>query len=66
VLINWVKAALDNKLEEPKVRDRHMAVDEISEAEISEWIDAQAEKCNSVTRIDLRNDRESVYSISIS
>jgi hypothetical protein len=31
-----VRATLDNGLEAPKVRDRHMAVDENSEAEILE------------------------------
>jgi hypothetical protein len=41
-----VKATLDNGLEAPKVRGRHMAVDENSEAENLEWIDAQSKKCN--------------------
>jgi hypothetical protein len=61
-----VKAALDNRLEAPKVCDRHIAVDENSEAAILEWIDAQAEKCNPVTRTDLRHYYEVKYFISIS
>jgi hypothetical protein len=35
-----VKAALANGLEPPKVRGRHPAIDEGSEAEILEWIEA--------------------------
>jgi hypothetical protein len=37
-----IKTSLANWLEEPKVRDRHLAVDEDSEGEILEWIKAQA------------------------
>jgi hypothetical protein len=48
-----MKAALANRLELPKVRGRHPAIDEGSEAEILEWIEAQAEKCNPTTRTDL-------------
>jgi hypothetical protein len=61
-----VKAALDNRLEAPKVRGRHMAIDENSKAEILEWIDAQAEKCNPVTRTDIRHYCEVKCFISIS
>jgi hypothetical protein len=61
-----VKVTLDNRLEAPKVRDRHMAIDENSEAEILEWIDIQKEKCNPVTHTDLRHYCEVKYSISIS
>jgi hypothetical protein len=61
-----IKAALDNRLEALKVRGRHMAVDENSEAEILEWINAQAEKCNPITRTDLWHYCEVKYFISIS
>jgi hypothetical protein len=61
-----VKAALNNRLEEPKVRDRHMAIDKNSEVEILEWINIQIEKCNPVTHTDLRHYCEVKYSTSIS
>jgi hypothetical protein len=35
-----VKAPLNNRFEARKVRGRHMAIDENSEIEILEWIDA--------------------------
>jgi hypothetical protein len=44
---------LANGLEQPKVRGRHLAVDEDSEGEILEWIEAQIEKCKPVTRTDI-------------
>jgi hypothetical protein len=61
-----VKAALDNRAKAPKVRRCHMAVDENPEAEILEWIDARAEKCNPVTRTDLQHYCEVKYPILIS
>jgi hypothetical protein len=61
-----VKIALDNKLEASKARDHSLAVDENSEAKFLEWIDVQAEKCNPVTRIDIRHYCEVKHSISIS
>jgi hypothetical protein len=42
------------------------ATDENSEAEILEWTDAQAEKCNPITYTDIRHYCEVKYSISIS
>jgi hypothetical protein len=56
---------LDNGFGALKVRDRHMTVDENSEAEILEWIDAQTEKYSPVTPTDLRHYYEVKYSISI-
>jgi hypothetical protein len=53
---------LANGLEEPKVRGRHLAIDEDSEGEILEWIEAQAEKCKSVTRTDIQHYCEAKYS----
>jgi hypothetical protein len=61
-----VKASLNNRLKAPKVRNPYMTVDENSEAEMLEWTDAQAEKCNPVTRTYLRHYYEAKYSISIS
>jgi hypothetical protein len=58
-----VKAPLDDRLEAPTVRDRHIAVDQNSEAEILEWIDAQPEKCNPVIRTGLQYYYEIKYSI---
>jgi hypothetical protein len=43
-----------------------MGVDGNSEAELLEWIDAQAEKCNPVTRTDLRHYCQVKDSILIS
>jgi hypothetical protein len=43
-----------------------MAIDENSEIENSEWIDAQTKKCSPITRTDLRHYCEVKYSISIS
>jgi hypothetical protein len=48
-----VKAALDNELNDPKVRGRHFALDDDSEIEILEWIQTQAEKYAPITRTDL-------------
>jgi hypothetical protein len=61
-----VKAALANGLEPPKVRRRHPTIDEGSEAEILEWIEAQAEKCNPATRTDLRQHCQAKYLVDIS
>jgi hypothetical protein len=60
-----VKAMLDNRLEMPKVRVRHIEIDENSEAGILEWIDVQAKKCNQITRTDLQHYCQVKYSISI-
>jgi hypothetical protein len=49
-----VKAALENGLNDPKLRGRHFAFDEESEIQILEWIRSQAEKCAPVTRTDLQ------------
>jgi hypothetical protein len=61
-----VKAALANALDLRKVRGRHLAIDEGSEAEIMEWFDAQAEKCNRATRTDLVQHCQTKYSVAIS
>jgi hypothetical protein len=53
---------LANGLEEPKVCDRHLAVDEDSEGEILEWIEAQAEKYKPVIRTELRHYCKVKYS----
>jgi hypothetical protein len=58
------QAALDNKVETPKVCNHHMAVDENAEIDILEWIDVQAEKSNPVTLLNLRHYCEIKYSIS--
>jgi hypothetical protein len=55
-----VKAALANGLEPPKVRGRHSAIDEGSEADILQWIEAQAQKCNPVTQTDLRHHCQAI------
>jgi hypothetical protein len=64
--IQRVKAALENGLNEPKVRGRHFAFDDDSEVQILEWIQGQAEKCEPVTRTDLKHHCEVKYSRSIS
>jgi hypothetical protein len=61
-----VKVALVNELDPPKVRGRHPAIDEGSEAEILEWIEAQAEKCNPSTRTDLHQHWQEKYSVAMS
>jgi hypothetical protein len=61
-----VKAALDNELEASRVRGRHMAIDENLESEILEWIEAQVEKCNPITRTELRHYCKVKYYILIS
>jgi hypothetical protein len=61
-----VKAALENGLEPPKVRGRHFAFDDDSEAEILDWIEKRADKSRPVTRTDLRRYCETKYSTSIS
>jgi hypothetical protein len=61
-----VKAELANGLEPPKVRVPHPVIDEGSEAEILEWIESQAEKCNPATRTDLRQHCQAKYSPAIS
>jgi hypothetical protein len=61
-----VNATLRNGLEPPKVRGRHFAIDEGSEAGILEWIEAQEEKYDPVTRTDLYHYCQIKYSVSIS
>jgi hypothetical protein len=61
-----VKAALANGLEPPKVRGCHLAINESSETGILEWIEAQIEKCDPVTRTDLRRYCQTKYSVSMS
>jgi hypothetical protein len=61
-----VKAALDNGLNDPKLRGRHFAFDDDSEVEILDWIQRQAEKSALVTRTDLKHYCEATYSRSIS
>jgi hypothetical protein len=61
-----LKAALANGLGPPKVRGRHPAIDEGSEAEILEWIEAQAEKCNPATRTNFCQHCQSKCSVTIS
>jgi hypothetical protein len=61
-----VKAALENDLNDPKVRGRHFAFDDESEIQILEWIRSQAEKCAPVTRTDIRHHCNVKYSRSIS
>jgi hypothetical protein len=60
------KAALANRLEDRKVRDRHLAFDEISETEILDWILAQIYKCRSTTSANLQHYCEVKCSRSIS
>jgi hypothetical protein len=48
-----VKTALENSLNDSKVRGRHFAFDNESEVQILEWIRSQAEKCAPVTRTDI-------------
>jgi hypothetical protein len=48
------KAALANGLEEPKVGDCHLTIDEDSEGEILPWTETQAGKYKPITRKDLR------------
>jgi hypothetical protein len=50
-----VKAALDNGLNDPKVRGRHFAFDDDSEVQILDWIQRQAENYAPVTRTDLKH-----------
>jgi hypothetical protein len=57
---------LANGLEPPKVRGHHSAFDEGSEAEILQWIEDQAQKCNPITRTDLCHHCQAKYSIPIS
>jgi hypothetical protein len=64
--LSRVKAALANGLEPPKVRGIHPAIDEGSEAEIREWIEAQAEKYHPATRTDLCQHCQAKYSVAIS
>jgi hypothetical protein len=45
---------------------RHPATDEGLEAEILEWIEAQAEKYNPATRTDLHQRYQAKYSVAIS
>jgi hypothetical protein len=52
---------LANRLEELKVCDYHLAVDEDSEKEILEWIEAQAEKCKPIAHTGLRHYCEAKY-----
>jgi hypothetical protein len=61
-----VKTILANELEEPKLRDHHLAIDEDSEGEILEWIKAQAEKYKPIICTDLRHYCEEKYSHLIS
>jgi hypothetical protein len=61
-----VKPALAEGLESPKVRGRHFAIDEDSEAGILEWIEAQAEKSDAVTRTDPYRYYRAKYSVRIS
>jgi hypothetical protein len=59
-----VKAALANGLEPPKVRGRQLAIGQGSEAEILEWIEVQAEKCNPATRTDFCQHCQAKYSVA--
>jgi hypothetical protein len=61
-----LREALTHGLEQPKVRESHLAIDDGSEAGILEWIEAQPEKCNPVTRTDLRHYCQTKYPVSIS
>jgi hypothetical protein len=61
-----VKTALENSLNDLKVRGRHFAFDDESEIQILEWIQIQAEKCAPVTRTDFRHHCKVKYSCSIS
>jgi hypothetical protein len=61
-----VNAALANRLDQPKVRERHPGIDEDSKAEILEWIEMQAEKWNQATRTDVRQHYQAKYSAAIS
>jgi hypothetical protein len=53
-------------LEPPKVRGCHFALDKGSEAEIMEWIEVHAEKCDPVTRTDLSHCCQAKFLVSIS
>jgi hypothetical protein len=57
---------LTNGLDDTKIRGRHLVFDSDSEGEIMEWIEAQAEKYQSITRTDIRHDCKVKYSRSIS
>jgi hypothetical protein len=61
-----VKAALNNGLNDPKVRDRHFAFNDNSDVQILDCIQRQAEKYAPVTRTDLKSYCEATYSRSIS
>jgi hypothetical protein len=56
---------LENGLEEPTIRDHHLAVDEDSEREILEWIKVQIEKCKSIICTDLRHYYKAKYFHSV-
>jgi hypothetical protein len=61
-----VKSALDNGLNDLKVRGCHFAFDDDSEVQILDWIQSQAEKLAPVTRTDLKHYCQATYSRSIS
>jgi hypothetical protein len=61
-----IKAALDNGLNDSKVRGRHFAFDDDSEIQIPDWTQRQAEKSAPITRTDLKHYCEATYSRYIS
>jgi hypothetical protein len=61
-----VKRALANGQEAPKVRGRHSAIDDGSEADILQWIEAQAQKYNPVMRTGRRHHYQAQYPVLIS
>jgi hypothetical protein len=61
-----VRSALENGLNPPKSRARHLAVDAESDATILAWIKKQAEKNAGVTRIDIKNYCREVWKLDAS
>jgi hypothetical protein len=57
---------LANRPEEPKVRGIHLTVDEDSEEEFLDWIEAQAEKYKPITSADVRHYWQRKYFRSLS
>jgi hypothetical protein len=61
-----VKAALANGLEPLKVRGPHFAIDKDPETAILQWIEAQGEKCDPLTRTHLCHYGQANNSVTIS
>jgi hypothetical protein len=61
-----VRSALKNGFDHPISRGRHLALDAISDASISEWIKKNAESNTAVTRTDIKNYCFKVYKFQAS